>query len=144
MYQRYQWNHEFYNGTIQCYRCIGKYNKEINCDNVRLLEKQLDDIYHKIILSLFEKYKKDIIEYLNLTLPKVIEGKRHLNKIIKSINNMTSFNQSEYEISSLKVIIEKILVNTDSSLDFHIINNDTIHVQIPKWSIVEHFGRNME
>ena len=56
---------------------------------------------------------------------------------------MTSFNPSEYEISSLKVIVEKILVNTDSSLDFHIINNDIIHVQIPKWSIVEHFGRNM-
>ena len=143
MYQRYQWNHEFYNGTIQCYRCIGKYNKEINCDNVRLLEKQLDDLYHKIILSLFEKYKKDIIDYFNLTLPKVIEGKRRLNKIIKSINNMVSFNQSEYEINSLKVIVEKILVNTDSSLEFHIINNDIIHIQIPKWSIVEHFGRNM-
>lgn len=142
-YQRYQRNHEFYNGTIQCYRCLDKYNKAINCDNGRLLEKQLDDLYHKIILSLFEKYKKDIIEYFNLTLSKVIEGKRHLNKIIKSINSKVSFNQSEYEISSLKVIVEKILVNTDSSLDFYIINNDIIHIQIPKWSIVEHFGRNM-
>lgn len=56
---------------------------------------------------------------------------------------MVSFNQSEYEISSLKVIIDKILVNTDNSLDFHIINHDIIHIQMPKWSIVEHYGRNM-
>ena len=33
--------------------------------------------------------------------------------------------------------------NTDSSLDFYIINYDIIHIQMPKWSIVKHFGGNM-
>ena len=92
MYQRYQWNHEFYGCTIQCYRCLGKYNKNINCTNVRLLEKQLDELYHNVILSLFEKYKLNIINYLTMTLPKVVEGKRRLNKVVKSLSNICTFN----------------------------------------------------
>jgi len=86
-------NHEYYDFTIHCYRCLGKYNKQINCTNVRLLEKQLDDLYHKLVLHLVDKYKKEIVEYLSLTLSKIIDNKRHVKKIIKAINNMSSFEQ---------------------------------------------------
>ena len=72
-----------------------------------------NNLYQNVIISLFDKYKKDINESFNSILPKVIEGKRHLNKIMKSIINITLFNQSEYEISSLKIIVVNFQVMWD-------------------------------
>lgn len=63
-YQRYQWNHEFYNGTIQYYRCLGKYNKELNCDNCRLLENSSMTYITKSYYLYLKSIKKILLNIL--------------------------------------------------------------------------------
>lgn len=43
-------------------------------------------------------------------ISKVINGKRKSNKVIKLLDNMDTFAQSDYEYNSLHIIIKKIVV----------------------------------
>ena len=43
-------------------------------------------------------------------ISKVINGKRKSNKVIKLLDNMDTFTQSDYEYNSLHIIIKKIVV----------------------------------
>jgi hypothetical protein len=43
-------------------------------------------------------------------ISKVINGKRKSNKVIKLLDNMDTFAQSDYEYNSLHIIIKKLVV----------------------------------
>ena len=69
-----------------------------------------DEIYHATVLQLLALYKEELIDYFNIMISKVINGKRKSNKVIKSLDNMDTFAQSDYEYNSLHIIIKKIVV----------------------------------
>lgn len=140
-YRRFHRYHKYYEETILSYRCLGKYDKSTNCTNITLFEKQLDELYHETVLQLLSYYKKELVEYLKLTIPKVIKGKRKSNRIIKLLDNMISFTQSDYEYYSLHILIKKILVHPDRTLEFTILNGSIIKTSIPKYRLVDHYGR---
>lgn len=140
-YRRFHRYHKYYEETILSYRCLGKYDKSTNCTNITLFEKQLDELYHETVLQLLSYYKKELVEYFKFTIPKVIKGKRKSNRIIKLLDNMIFFIQSDYEYYSLHILIKKILVHPDRTLEFTILNGSIIKMTIPKFRLVEHYGR---
>ena len=140
-YQRYYLYHEYYNEPILCYRCLGKYDKSVNCSNIKLFEKQLDEIYHAAVLQLLALYKEDLIGYFNIMITKVIDGKRKANKAIKSLENMDTFAQSDYEQDSLHILIKKIIVFPEKMLEFTALDGSIIKIAIPRYRLVDHYGR---
>jgi len=74
-------------------------------------------------------------------ISKVINGKRKSNKVIKLLDNMDTFAQSDYEYNSLHIIIKKISVHPDRTLEFTILNGNIIKTSIPKYRHVDHYGR---
>ena len=80
----------------------------MNCSNIKLFEKQLDEIYHAAVLQLLVLYKEEFVDYFNIMIPKAIDGKRKSNKVIKLLANMDTFAQSDYERDSLHILIKKI------------------------------------
>ena len=140
-YRRFHRYHKYYEDTILSYRCLGKYNKSVNCTNIKLFEKQLDEIYHAAVLQLLALYKEELIDYFNIMIPKVIDGKRKSNKVIKLLNNMDTFAQSDYEYDSLLIFIKKIVVFPERVLEFSTLDDSIIKMTIPKYRLVEHYGR---
>lgn len=140
-YQRYYLYHEYYNEPILCYRCLSKYDKSVKCSNIKLFEKQLDEIYHATVLQLLALYKEELIDYFNIMIPKVIDGKRKSNKVIKLLDNMYTFAQSDYEYYSLHILIKKILVHPDKTLEFTTLDGSIIKIAIPRYRLVDHYGR---
>lgn len=51
------------------------------------------------------------MEYFKLKIPKVIKSKRMSNKIIKLLDNMSSFKQKDYEYDSLHIFIKNVLMS---------------------------------
>lgn len=74
-------------------------------------------------------------------IPKVIDGKRKSNKVIKLLNNMDTFAQSDYEYDSLHILIKKIVVFPERALGFSTLDDSIIKMTIPKYRLVEHYGR---
>lgn len=140
-YRRFHWYHKYYEETILSYRCLGKYDKSTNCTNITLFEKQLDELYHETVLQLLAFYKEELIGYFNIMIPKVIDGKRKSNKVIKLLNNMDTFAQSDYEYDSLHILIKKIVVFPERALEFSTLDDSIIKMTIPKYRLVEHYGR---
>lgn len=140
-YRRFHRYHKYYEETILSYRCLGKYDKSTNCNNITLFEKQLDELYHETVLQLLSIYKKELLEYFKLTIPKVIKGKRKSNRIIKLLDNMISFIRSDYEYYSLHILIKNILVHPDKTLEFTTLDGNIIKTSIPKYRLVDHYGR---
>lgn len=140
-YRRFHRYHKYYEETILSYRCLGKYDKSTNCTNITLFEKQLDELYHETVLQLLSIYKKELLEYFKLTIPKVIKGKRKSNRIIKLLDNMISFIRSDYEYYSLHILIKNILVHPDKTLEFTTLDGNIIKTSIPKYRLVDHYRR---
>ena len=113
----------------------------MNCSNIKLFENQLDEIYHAAVLQLLALYKEELIDYFNIMIPKVIDGRRKSNKVIKLLDNMDTFAQSDYEYDSLHILIKKIVVFPERALEFTALEGSIIKIAIPRYKLVNHYGR---
>ena len=113
----------------------------MNCSNIKLFEKQLDEIYHAAVLQLLVLYKEELVDYFNIMIPKAIDGKRKLNKVITLLANMDTFAQSDYEYDSLHILIKKIVVFPEKGLEFTMLDGSIIKITIPRYRLVDHYGR---
>lgn len=113
----------------------------MNCSNIKLFEKQLDEIYHAAVLQLLVLYKEELVDYFNIMLPKAIDGKRKSNKVIKLFVNMDTFAQSDYEYDSLHILIKKTVVFPEKALEFTMLDVSIIKIAIPRYRLVDHYGR---
>lgn len=113
----------------------------MNCSNIKLFEKQLDEIYHAAVLQLLVLYKEELVDYFNIMIPKAIDGKRKSNKVIKLLANMDTFAQSDYEYDSLHILIKKIVVFPEKGLEFTMLDWSIIKITIPRYRLVDHYGR---
>ena len=113
----------------------------MNCSNIKLFEKQLDEIYHATVLQLLVLYKEELVDYFNIMIPKAIDGKRKSNKVIKLLANMDTFTQSDYEYDSLHILIKKIVVFPEKGLEFTMLDGSIIKITIPRYRPVDHYGR---
>ena len=113
----------------------------MNCSNIKLFEKQLDEIYHAAVLQLLVLYKEELVDYFNIMIPKAIDGKHKSNKVIKLLANMDTFAQSDYVYDSLHILIKKIVVFPEKGLEFTILDGSIIKITIPRYRLVDHYGR---
>lgn len=113
----------------------------MNCSNIKLFEKQLDEIYHAAVLQLLALYKEELVDYFNIMIPKAIDGKRKSNKVIKLLANMDTFAQSDYVYDSLHILIKKIVVFPEKGLEFTMLYGSIIKITIPRYRLVDHYER---
>lgn len=74
-------------------------------------------------------------------IPKAIDGKRKSNKVIKLLDNMDTFAQSDYDYDPLHTLIKKIVVFPEKALEFTMLDESIIKITIPRYRLVDHYGR---
>jgi hypothetical protein len=67
-------------------------------------------------------------------ISKVINGKRKSNKVIKLLDNMDTFAQSDYEYNSLHIIIKKIVVFLKGYLNSQHLTEASLKYQLQETS----------